>query len=327
MMHVYAARDGALEKVECDRVGLPEGGVWIDLNHPTHEEEKLLESLTGIDIPTREEMQEIEASSRLYEENDALYMTALVVWRADTHQPANTPVTFIVTPRHLITVRYADPLPFKNFLVRCSKQPRTVGSSDTAFVSLLEAIVDRSADLLERIGAELDAISAEIFRTHNDKAARERSPSRKSADLEMVITRIGRTTISRPSCARASSASAASSLSSARPRMTGSSRRCAVISKTVDRDVRSLNEHDAYLVHKVNFLLDATLGLITSSRTASSRFSVAAVVLMPPTLRRQHLRHELRHILARVRSRLSDGVLIMICSAALLLYFKHRNWL
>jgi len=78
-----------------------------------------LESLTGIDIPTREEMQEIEASSRLYEENDALYMTALVVWRADTHQPANTPVTSSSTPRHLITVRYADPLPFKNFLVRC----------------------------------------------------------------------------------------------------------------------------------------------------------------------------------------------------------------
>jgi magnesium transporter len=330
MMHVYAARNGALEKVECDRVGLPEGGVWIDLNHPTHEEEKLLESLTGIDIPTREEMQEIEASSRLYEENDALYMTALVVWRADTHQPANTPVTFIVTPRHLITVRYADPLPFKNFLARCSKQPRTVGSSDTAFVSLLEAIVDRSADLLERIGAELDAISAEIFRTHNDKAARARSPSRKSADLEMVITRIGQNNDlatklreSLISLGRVVSFFRETAHDWVQPAMRGHL-------KTVDRDVRSLNEHDAYLVHKVNFLLDATLGLINIQQNGIIKiFSVAAVVLMPPTLVASIYGMNFKHIPElEFDFGYPMALLIMICSAALpYLYFKHRNWL
>src|SRR5919202_4208226 len=131
MMHIYAARNGALQRIDAAaEEALPADGVWIDLVEPTAAEERRLESWLGLNVPTREEMQEIEASSRAYEERGALFMTGLVVWRAETHEPANTPVTFIVTRRHLITVRYADPLPFRAFVARCTKQPKTVQTSD-----------------------------------------------------------------------------------------------------------------------------------------------------------------------------------------------------
>lgn len=332
MMHVYAARNGTLEQIDADRSGLPEGGVWIDLNHPTEEEETLLEAWLGIDVPTREEMAEIEASSRIYEEEGALFMTTLVVWKAETEAPANTPVTFIVTRRHLVTVRYADPLPFRNFVARCAKQPRTVATSDTAFVGLLEAIVDRAADLLERIGAELDAISGETFAEQRSRLAaakRKRSP-RRPADLELILERIGRANDlatkvreSLISLGRVASFFRATAADWMQPQM-------KVHATTLDRDVRSLNEHDAYLVQKVNFLLDATLGLINIQQNAIIKiFSVMAVVFMPPTLVAS-----IYGMNFKVMPELDLpygyplALFIMICAAVLpYFYFKYRRWL
>jgi magnesium transporter len=329
MMHVYAARNGTLEKLEPDPAGLPEGGVWIDLVHPTPDEEKLVEAWLGLDIPTREEMQEIEASSRLYEEDGALYMTALVVWKADTQEPANTPITFILTQRHLITVRYADPLPFKNFMARCSKQPRTVATSDSAFIGLLEAIVDRAADLLERIGVELDSISGSIFQPQ-PRDGRRRPARHRPADLEQVITRIGQNN-DLATKVRESIISLGRVVSffreTAKDWVQSATR---VHTKTIDRDVRSLNEHDSYLVQKVNFLLDATLGLINIQQNAIIKiFSVAAVVFMPPTLVASIYGMNFRHIPElEFDFGYPMALFIMLCSAVLpYLYFKYRRWL
>ena len=66
----------------------------------------------GISVPTREEMQEIEVTSRLYVENGARYMTATLMCQSDTETPKTTPVTFILSGHRLITVRYDEPRPF-----------------------------------------------------------------------------------------------------------------------------------------------------------------------------------------------------------------------
>ena len=86
--------------------------MWIDLVSPTVQEDKLVESLLGIAVPTREEMQEIEVSSRLYVENGARYMTATLMCQSDTATPKTTPVTFILSSHRLATVRYDEPRPF-----------------------------------------------------------------------------------------------------------------------------------------------------------------------------------------------------------------------
>jgi magnesium transporter len=88
--------------------------VWIDLFEPTKEEEKTVEAAWGIDVPTREPMQEIESSSRLRRENGVLFMTSQVLFQSDTMAPASTAITFILdTKQRLVTVRYAEPAPFR----------------------------------------------------------------------------------------------------------------------------------------------------------------------------------------------------------------------
>src|SRR5207248_3769451 len=91
---------------------LPETAVWIDLVKPTAAEDKAVERLAGIAVPTREDMQEIEISSRLYIESGARYMTATLMCAADTQTPRTTAVTFILASHRLVTVRYDEPKPF-----------------------------------------------------------------------------------------------------------------------------------------------------------------------------------------------------------------------
>ena len=122
MLHVYYLEDGRLKSVELtgDALQLPERTVWLDLLQPTEGEEKAIERALGVEVPTREEMKEIEASSRLYREDGALFMTATVVVKADTEAPESTALTFILAGERLVTVRYADPLPFRTFIDLCA---------------------------------------------------------------------------------------------------------------------------------------------------------------------------------------------------------------
>ena len=164
MVKLFALRDGALIRVPDPGVGgLPENTVWIDLHDPTNEEEVRVERLLGLDIPTRDEMAEIEESARLYEEGGALFMTATVVAGASERRPAATQITFVLTPEALVTVRYADPLPFRDFAARCARRPVSRTTPDQVFLALVESVVNRVADLLEASEAELDRLSAEIF--------------------------------------------------------------------------------------------------------------------------------------------------------------------
>src|SRR5438477_11354267 len=113
MLSVYVPSESSLKKVAVeDPANLPESAVWIDLVKPTMEEDHAVERLAGIAIPTREDMQEIEISSRLYIENGARYMTATLMCHSDTDMPRTTAVTFILAGHRLVTVRYDVPKPF-----------------------------------------------------------------------------------------------------------------------------------------------------------------------------------------------------------------------
>src|SRR6195952_2003997 len=113
MLSVFTPSETSLKKAaEPDLAALPENAVWIDMVKPTAAEDKAVEGLAGIAVPTREDMQEIEISSRLYVENGARYMTASLMCAADTESPRITPVTFILSSKRLVTVRYDLPKPF-----------------------------------------------------------------------------------------------------------------------------------------------------------------------------------------------------------------------
>src|SRR6201992_49668 len=163
MLSGHMPCDSPVEKgPPVDLPALPESSVWIDLIKPTPDEDRAVERLAGIAVPTREDMQEIEISSRLYIENGARYMTATLMCSSDSENPRNTAVTFILAGHRLVTVRYDAPKPFllvENKLARSSPPGMT---GEMVLMELLDAVIDRNADILERAGADMDSISHEI---------------------------------------------------------------------------------------------------------------------------------------------------------------------
>ncbi|MFO7650443.1 MAG: CorA family divalent cation transporter, partial [bacterium] len=152
----------------------PDEFLWADLYEPTSEEEKAVESLLTVDVPTRDEMKEIETSNRLYEEGGAVYMTATVGSRLDSEKPESSAITFILANNRLITNRYVDPTPVRRFMTHVERSPAACTSSATLLAGLLEAFTERIADLLERVQMELDAVSLTIFPRSNGAAASNR---------------------------------------------------------------------------------------------------------------------------------------------------------
>src|SRR5437660_8943507 len=176
MLFAYVPRGTSLAREAVAESGpIPEGAVWFDLVTPTQVEDKLVERALGIAVPTREEMQEIEVSSRLYIENNARYMTATLMCQSESETPKTTAITFILAAHRLVTVRYDEPRPFAivgNKLARVC--PATV-SGESVLMDLLDAVIDRAADILERIGAEVDRVAHDIFEPEGMPAERPRS--------------------------------------------------------------------------------------------------------------------------------------------------------
>ena len=131
---------------------------------PTDAEESAVEAALGIDIPTREELAEIEASSRLYQEDGAAFMTANLIRRGENDQPESSPVTFIIKDNTLITIRYHHPQAFPAYVKRAMKPQTTAMTGWGVLISLLEAVVDRAADHLERVGQIVDETSTQDLR-------------------------------------------------------------------------------------------------------------------------------------------------------------------
>src|SRR6201992_1346695 len=164
MLSVFAPAENALKKVVSDGpAALPDSAVWVDLFNPTMEEDRAVERLAGIAVPTREDMQEIEISSRLYIENGARYMTSTLMCAADTENPRTTAVTFILANHRLVTVRYDEPRPFLLVENKLARSCSAAITGEMVLMELLDAVIDRKADILERAGNEMDAISHQIF--------------------------------------------------------------------------------------------------------------------------------------------------------------------
>jgi magnesium transporter len=326
MLNVFMAdRRGCLTKIEVASDGsLPVEAVWLDLLAPTSEEERQVEAMLGVGVPTREEMQEIEVSSRLYEENGALYMTATVVARADTEHPEASAISFILAGDRLVTVRYAEPQSFALFTTRCQRSPGPFTRGDAVLAGLLDALIDRIADVIEHIGLEVDGISHEVFE--------HPTTPRKSGDFQGILRSLGRRgdLTSKVRESLVGIGRLLMFLGQAGTTNTKTAKDLRTRLRTMTRDVRSLTEHASFLSGKINFLLDATLGMINIQQNSIIKiFSVAAVVFLPPTLIASIYGMNFEFMPEfgwRLGYPLALG--IMVLSAILpYLYFKHRGWL
>jgi magnesium transporter len=302
--------------------------VWLDLFNPTPEEDRLVEQLVGVSIPTREEMQEIEVSARLYQENGAEFMTITAITQLDTEEPAMTPISFVLKGSTLVTVRYAEPKAFANFAARAQK-PNAVActNGEQIMMGLIESLCDRMADALEHVGIVIDAISRSIFR----RKAPAKS-SKTTQELQAIIEKIGQNgdllTMVRESLVSINRVlTYHTSVEQDDKRIT---KEAKARTKVLYRDVVALTDQATFLSNKINFLLDATLGLINLQQNQIIKiFSVAAVVFLPPTLVASiygmnfDTMPELKWMLGY-----PWALGLMVLSAVLpYLYFKRRGWL
>jgi magnesium transporter len=270
----YVRDNGRLRAVD-DPLARLADVIWVDLITPSATEESALEIRLGIDIPTREEMEEIEISSRLYSEDNAVFMTATLPSRTDSDDLVLGPVTFVIVDGKLVTVRYHEPRAFKTFPQRAQQASLGCSAGDSVLTALLEAVVDRMADIIERAEREVDAISRDIFR--------ESSVRRDLMKVLQLIGRKGDLVSNIRDCLLSLQRLAGFFGHVLTQQSEDKDLRGRV--KTLARDVQSLVDHASFLSQKVTFLLDATLGMVNIEQNNIIKiFSIAAGVFLPPTL-------------------------------------------
>jgi magnesium transporter len=325
MLSTYVPHGSRLERHVVEPAAeVPEGSVWFDLISPTQGEDKVVERTLGIAVPTREEMQEIEVSSRLYVENGARYMTATLMCQSETAVPKTTAVTFILAGHKLVTVRYDEPRPFMLVSNKLARNCPVAVSGETILMDLLDAVVDRAADILERAGADIDRVSHDIFEPEGRRADHTityryilRTIGRKG-DLTSKV-RESLVSIGRLLLFVANEADSMKWPKEMRAQL-----------KSMQRDVASLSDHASYLGNKVTFLLDAMIGVMSVEQNNIIKlFSVAAVVLMPPTLIASIYGMNFKHMPELDWTfGYPMAILIMIVAAVLpYWFFKWKRWL
>lgn len=303
-------------------VALDGAATWIDLLDPTEAEVASVQDATHIRVPRREDISEIESTSRLYIEHGALYLSTPLITRSEEAGGGLTPTGFVLSPSTLVTIRYERVGAFDT--VRRLLESREALCSSDVFTHILEAVVDRAADLLERIGAELDELSRETFMdAKNTKASREDPLRQRLRKLGLLGDR----------------------LSQVRDALLGVGRIAPFVAETakawtpgdvqarlgaVRQDIGSLNDYEGHLSTKVQFLLDAVLGFISIEQNDVVKvLTIASTVGVPPVLvvgvygmnfkvmPELEWRHGYPFALA----------LVAVSALAPLLWFRFKRWL
>lgn len=287
MLRIYRPDGGRLEPTELEVTAHTQPAeaaeaVWLDLLNPTRHEDHYVEQLLGLSIPTREEAQELEVSARLYHEGGAEFMTMTGVTQLESDAPGTTPITFILKGRQLVTVRYAEPKPFWTYSTRVQKEGAIAcATGEQVLLGLIESLIGRMAEALEMVGRGLEEMSREVFRRQAHKT------SGKTRSFQDILEDVGAKgdliAMIRESLVSLNRLLAYHTASAGDP--DGAARTAAEWVKSLTQDTAALSDHASYLSSKTAFLLDASLGMINLEQNQIIKiFSIAAVVLLPPTL-------------------------------------------
>ena len=252
--------------------------IWVDLQRPEPEEAARVATGLGVEVPSLADMEEIEISNRFYREGEQEFMTVILPGQAPDGSQGTGPVTFVLTPACLLTVRHHAPRPFETFAVRADRSSTGCSTPPRLFVGLGEEIVARFADLLEASGRVLDAIAARIYAGSRQALTPD--------ELEDALRSIGREgeVIARVRLGLLSMERMLSVFSLWQgARGDGKALRGPV--KTLLRDINALEVHADFLSGRVGLATDTTLGMVNLRQNSSVRMmSVVAALFLPPTL-------------------------------------------
>ncbi|MDB5479687.1 MAG: magnesium and cobalt transport protein [Caulobacteraceae bacterium] len=264
----------------------PGGGndrpVWLDLLNPTDVERSEAEAETGFSLPTLDQLSEIEASSRLRFRDGVLIMSTPMIAHMGPHARGLAPIGFVLSAEKLVTIRFSPLKSFDDVARELEESGVPSLHSLEIFVRLCEDMVDRMADALEGLSASLDELSAAVFNTDE---AQPPTKDRTNSRLREQLKRVGQM---------------GDKASNTRDALLGLGRilafveenaknwnegRCAPRIASLRQDVHSLNDYDAQLSDKVQFLLDALVGMIGIAQNDIFKIlTIVSIVGIPPTL-------------------------------------------
>ncbi|NLS01323.1 magnesium transporter CorA family protein [Rhizobium sp. P38BS-XIX] len=256
--------------------------LWIDLLDPSDEEIANVEKLFGITLPSLGALSEIEASSRLKAVDDVLYMSTPSAAKRPEGAEATPPVGFVLSADRLVTVRFMSLPTFDAVAAKFDGTKDAPKSSLEVFVLLCEEIVSHVADILEHLAAELNRLSKDAFRAEDPRG---RHPARANRILRGQLRQLGRL---------------GDRLSEIRDGLLGLARVLAYSEQnacdwhggalkprvgSLRQDLHSLSEYDEQLANKVQFVLDALVGLIGIAQNDVFKvLTIVSIVGIPPTL-------------------------------------------
>ncbi len=319
MLHAYRVTGQKLEALP-DGVPLTAAG-WIDLFRPDAAEVDAAQAL-GIEVPTLDDMEEIEISNRLYRENGTDYMTVVLPGRTDTDEPVTTPVTFILTPQQMFTVRHNRLRPFETYPLRADKVGPGCTDPDRLFLSMVEEIIGRLADHLEGAGKALDQVAREVYAEGGGASGDAlQSALRRTGREGEVISRVrlALLTMERMLSYFGQTLHEAYRGDALRPLVKG-----------FTRDLQALEVHADFLSTRVGLASDATLGMINLSQNQTIKIvSVVAAVFLPPTLIASIYGMNF-HVMPELDWRWGYPMaMVMMLAAAVgtFLFFRWKKWL
>ena len=275
MIRAYHSAAGKLGVTETpDRAALA-GALWLDLFQPDAATGIRLAGL-GLDIPSLEDMEEIELSNRLYRDGEVEYMTIVVPGQNAADEQIAAPVSFILSPTRLVTVRHHTPRPFDTFPPRADKTGLGLSSPDHLFVGLVQEIIGRLADHLEGVGKALDGVARLIYQP---KGQSQPQLQAALAEIGSQGERLGRVQLALLTMGRM--LNHVEPVIASRPASKG----LVKALKTELRDIDALEQHANFLDSRLALASGATLGTIDLSQNQTVKIvSLVSTLFLPPTL-------------------------------------------
>jgi len=310
-----------------DDGGSLERAVWIDLCSPTDAEIERVEKAFDIKIPNREHLAEIEASSRLRADRGRLIMSAPLIARQG-ELGMLSPTGFLLLETALITIRFAEMAAFDSVHEAAAKANEPTSAREL-FVRLLEDVVDRSADRLERVAEELTKASHEIF-AEPEKDGPKHRLARETRRLRGLMISIGRQSEQMVKVRHAFLAIgriASFVTDRCEPKIEDELRERLA---SIRHDIESLDEFESSLTGRVQLLLDAATGFISIEQNEVVKvLTVVSVAGVPPVLVAGVYGMNFQHIpeLTWHYGYLYAWVLMITVTVLPVLWFKWRDWL
>ena len=303
--------------------------VWIDLLNPNDADYLTLKRVLDVQLPSHDEISEIQISSQLYAEAGTLYMTAPIMAINNENKFFDiSALTLILTPERLITLRYLEPKSIEIFAERAQKKPDyNLDTPMHALLGLLETMVDRSVDILEKIGDRLDSVSKRLFRANRTAPEFKADPDN---DLRALLTSVGHTgdLLNQFRSALAGCERIAIFLAASADCKINTDNYARL--QTLQQDTRVLEQHCDALQERTTFILDAVLGVVSIEQNDFFKIlSILSSVFMPPTLIAGIYGMNFEHMPElKWHAGYPLAILAILTSALLpLLYFKKKGWL